>query len=512
MILTREIAAIAAAFGLFLLLAPFGSSGPRRARWLAGLAIALASWVALATTLLPTADWRGLGDRLTPLGAVVGAAAVVGVTAGAIALGRAMVRRPWVWFLALAIALPVRIPVPIGGDTSNLLVPLYGVIFVGLGVVTWEVLRGRFDATRGNLLTPVALPLAAFIAISLVSTLWSVSSKEATVKAVFFYIPFALLTVLVIAWWPRARALETLAWTTAVGGGAVAILALAQYFAKAIFWNHRQEQANAYGRFFRVNGIFFDPNILGRFLVLSIVGALAYALWKRTPANLWAMGGLASLSMAGMAVTFSRSSCLQLMVGVALLAARAFRPRRVLAVGLCVALLGGIGAAVASHNVRRVATDSAYLARVSEGRYGLVKGGLKIWREEPVIGVGLGSFETYFREQLTASERRKIRVVISHNTPITVLSELGLVGFGLFAVLAAWTGVWLRRRSRRRGAEGWAAWTACAMLAGVFVHSLFYSGFFEDPYVWVLAAGAVALVGSAPNARAESARTQDLDA
>jgi O-antigen ligase len=122
---------------------------------------------------------------------------------------------------------------------------------------------------------------------------------------------------------------------------------------------------------------------------------------------------------------------------------------------------------------------------------------LKIWRQEPVRGVGTGSFETYFRDQLTPSEQRKIRVVVSHNTPITVLSELGLVGFALFSMLGLWTGVWLRRRSRTPGPEGWAAWTAGAMLAGIFVHSLFYSGFFEDPYVWVLTAAAVALVGVA---------------
>ena len=493
----REVGAVAAAFGLLVLLVPYGSSAGRRARWLSALAIVIASWALLAVTLLKRSEWRSVGHRLTsPSSAALGVLAILAFGACVYLFAGAIRKRPWLWFVALAVALPVRIPVPVGGDTRNLLFPLYGVILVGLGVVTWELWRGNVDLSRGDHRTPISLPLAAFIAISLVSTLWSASSKEATVKAVFFYIPFALLTLVVMAWWPRARALEVIAWTTAVGGAAVAALAIIQYATTSIFWNHRQEQANAYGRFFRVNAIFYDPNILGRFLVLGVLGALAYAFWKRTRANLWAMGALASLNMAGMTVTFSRSSCLQLMVGIALLAARAFRPRRVLAVGLCVALLGGIGAVVASQNVRRVVTDSAYRSHVSEGRFGLIKGGLKIWREEPIRGVGLGSFETYFEKQLTPSERRKVRVVISHNTPITVLSELGIVGFGFFAVLAAWTGIWLRRRSRDRGADGWAAWTACAMLAGVFVHSLFYSGFFEDPYVWVLAAGAVALVGA----------------
>ena len=56
-------------------------------------------------------------------------------------------------------------------------------------------------------------------------------------KAVFFYLPFTLLYVLVVAWWPRARALAALAITTIAGGVIAAGVALFQYATREIWWN-----------------------------------------------------------------------------------------------------------------------------------------------------------------------------------------------------------------------------------------------------------------------------------
>ena len=45
------------------------------------------------------------------------------------------------------------------------------------------------------------------------------------------------------------------------------------------------QQANVYSRFFRVNGIFFDPNILGRYLALAILAAPGAGLGAAPPAG-----------------------------------------------------------------------------------------------------------------------------------------------------------------------------------------------------------------------------------
>ena len=90
-------------------------------------------------------------------------------------------------------------------------------------------------------------------------------------KAAFFWIPFVLLYLIVIAAWRRGRALLTLAVTTMAMAVPVSLLAIGEYLTRDVLWNHRLMQANVYSRFFRVNSIFYDPNILGRYLVLALI-------------------------------------------------------------------------------------------------------------------------------------------------------------------------------------------------------------------------------------------------
>ena len=69
-----------------------------------------------------------------------------------------------------------------------------------------------------------------------------------------------------------------------------------------------------------------------------------------------------------------------------------------------------------------------------------MSGGIDIWRKEPVGGSGVGSFQTRFTQTETAYQISHKKVSISHNTPITVLAELGVIGAALFVWLcvAVW--------------------------------------------------------------------------
>jgi O-antigen ligase len=493
--LTRDVATAASVLGVLLLLVPLRAIRP--AYRLAGLVLVVGAWAALAVTLLPD----GETDRLTrPAGA---AAAVVGilVAAGLLAAGTwVALRWPLVWFVALGLALPVRIPIPVGGDQRNLLLPLYALIAVGVAGHLWMRLRRR-AGPEDDPRTPVDWALAAFLGFAVLSALWSVDTKEATVKLVFFYLPYLLLYLAVVAWWRRTGALQALTATTVGLSSAVALLAVEQYLTRDIFWNVRLQQANVYSRFFRANGIFYDPNILGRYLVLGIIAIVAVA-WLRPRARELAAGAALLLVLcAGLFTTFSRSSCLMLMVALGIMSWHAFGGRRTLAVGGATLLILAAGAFVVSDNVRGAATDMDRLEKVSEGRFDLIRGGVKIWREAPLHGAGLGGFEAQYQERLTPSEQRRVRVVISHNTPVTVLSELGLVGLALFGLLGV--EVWRRiagaaRRDGPASWQAWARWTMLGAIVGIFVHALFYAGYFEDPFLWVLAAGALALAPPAP--------------
>ena len=76
-----------------------------------------------------------------------------------------------------------------------------------------------------------------------------------------------------------------------------------------------------------------------------------------------------------------------------------------------------------------------------------------------------------------------------------MLAELGVVGFALYAWLLgalAWALVLVTRRRRLLGLG------LSSVLLVVFVHSLLYAGFFEDPLVWGVLGLSAAVLSSSP--------------
>jgi O-antigen ligase len=80
---------------------------------------------------------------------------------------------------------------------------------------------------------------------------------------------------------------------------------------------------------------------------------------------------------------------------------------------------------------------------------------------------------------------------VSHTTPLTVAAELGIIGVLLYAAFlagAAWALEAVRRRHEALGLS------LEAVFLALFVHSLAYSGFFEDPITWLVPAVAAAFL------------------
>jgi O-antigen ligase len=149
-----------------------------------------------------------------------------------------------------------------------------------------------------------------------------------------------------------------------------------------------------------------------------------------------------------------------------------------------------VGVHVRNDSARKFTSDRSRLVAVT----------WKVFKNHPLAGVGVGGQPKASREEaarrLAASRNR------SHTTPLTVAAELGLLGIaGYVAFLAA--AAWLLRavadRDRALGV------TLAAVFATLLIHSLFYSGFFEDPITWgVLAVGVAALAAAASGPRAGS--------
>lgn len=492
------VAAVAAGLATLGFLIPGRTPQSAAPRHLGSLGVLVASWFMLGGSLISRHDASRGWDRISSLPrigiGIVALAVAVGVT---ILLVRVLLARPVLWFVLLALALPIRIPITVGSQSANLLVPLYAV--VGLGILVWVIGRrtGRFTAPDSRSLL-IDGTTALFTAMSLISAFWSDDLQEATTKIVSFYIPFLILFRLVAALWPVAhRPLRALVTTTAALGVAVAILAIWQHFTETIWWNDTLKQANVYNRFFRANGIFFDPNILGRFLALAIVTCLMVLVVTRTSRQAVLLVAASAVMAGGLAVTFSRSSSIMLMIAIFIVSLRAFGVKRTLVVTVGAAVLIGGPAMALKSNVREKFTSVDELISTGGGRFDLAEGGVDLWRTAPLQGVGLGAFAERYEETFSKRERDRTRVFISHTAPVTVLAELGAIGFGFLILMCIGTLAALIRASRPRGQTGLMAWTVLALLIGIFVHSLLYSALFEDPYVWtLLGIGAVLLAAS----------------
>ena len=107
------------------------------------------------------------------------------------------------------------------------------------------------------------------ICLYALQTIYSPDKAFAARNIGFFLIPFAILfSLLAEANWDRR--LLRLALVVLVAEGLIlAGIGIGQFATQHIFWNDKLEASNDFHFYFRVNSLFWDPNIYGRYLVLD---------------------------------------------------------------------------------------------------------------------------------------------------------------------------------------------------------------------------------------------------
>ena len=442
--------------------------GRRRSLLFAGNALLTIAVGGLAYALAP-ADRAGVDHAVLFAVFAVGAL-VVGV------LAFACVRLPAAIPVVLLAVAPFRIPVEVGGDSAFLLLPLYVVL---AGVVLAFLLQvARSPDVRAPPFA-VAIPSACLVALAAASTFWSVDIEASAVKLLFFYFPFSALFAVVSRLPIEAFSARALA----VGGLGVAVVlgavGLSQLWTHELPFAHDLEQANAYTSFFRTTSVFQDPSVYGRHLVEAIVVVVGLLWLDRIGFRI----GVAVVAFLAVALyfTYSQSSMTTLavvLVFVTLLAA----DRRSKAVVLAASALLAVAAAAAVVAI----AHAEPLRRVTSGRSDLAVNASEIAAAQPLRGVGIGAEERAARELLDKDSRRLRKA--SHTTPLGIAAELGALGLVAYVAFLTGAARVLTLAFRRTRALGIAL---AAVVVVIFVHSLFYAGFYEDPLLWLaLAIGA----------------------
>lgn len=407
-------------------------------------------------------------------------AAVAGLVAVAIVIVCGVIgrRRPWLLGLAAIATAPARIPVGVGSTSSNLLLPLYA-------VVTAMIVATALDLVAGDEQPPVlgsiGWAVAGLVGWSAISTLWTIDGHKGGVEMLFFYLPFAFLLV-------RLGALRERPWATAAAVGVQTVLAVVfaavalwQEATHHVFWNPTVIIDDRFTQFFRVNSLFWDSSVFGRFLAVTIVLLAGIAIHGRRQ-RLWLLAPIA-VSLAALYYSYSQSAELGMAVGVLVLGGAVWSRRVSVAIAACavVAAIAVLAVALHSSNANHLTSDRLHLWRLGE----------RVVRAHPIVGAGIGSFG---RAAVAGTKHPfNVSYTQSHTTPVTEIAELGPLGLLLYLALLLAV---ITRALRSRAPPG-PRLVLLAIFCLLIASSIFYNDFFEDPATWITMALIVVFTGSA---------------
>ena len=453
-------------------------------------ALAMLGALLLAPVLLLADIWDSPQLEVVrdhPLPSAAGAVIAIGVV---VALAIAMTRHALVLPLLVLAALPFRVPIEVGGTTSNLLVPLYGVIAAGAVAAIARGLREEQPATSW---APGWLErlLALSVALYGIQATYSSDFDKALQQIAFFVVPFALLFVLLaqVEWTER---LLRLCFGLLVGLALVfSAIGYVEYATRHIFLNPKLIASNDLHTYFRTNSVFFDPNIYGRFLVVAMLAVAATMLQAARARSVWIGAAVLAALWAGLVLTLSQSSLGALLVGLATLAVLRWGARRVLLPAAGVLALA-VAAVLITPSTFGIDLDN--LDGSSSGRTAArAAAAATCSRHRPLAGYGSGSFAREYRRR----EGRRLSAdasTASHTIPVTVAAEQGAIGLVAYVALLAAALMRLLGRAVRSSVARCAV--AAAFLALVF-HTLVYAAFLEDPMTWALLGLGTALAAAA---------------
>jgi O-antigen ligase len=459
-------------------------------------ALRLAGVVLLAVGLVPLIlhEQPSLGDRLQAHPMLV-APAVIVLVIGLVAGGAIAARWPWLVIAGCVIA-GLRLPLRDPPAPSDHLLPLYALLACGLAAHVYELVRRRAHPPALGALGPA---LAAWVLLAAASLFWTSDLDKGAFGVIDVALPFAALSALVGSFGLERVLPVRLGRLQVALGLLFSLVAVYQWQSHHLFSSRKLEVDNAYASFYRVNSLFFDPSLFGRFQALAILTLVGVLLLARRPPRPLLLVLASAAVFAGLALSYSQSSLFALDVGLVLLAGVVWRGRAVLGFAALAALvlLASLAVPTTRHKI-----FSTSLSNVTSNRSSILSKGIDAFQRHPFAGSGLGSFAR--SAGTTAKERSRIA---PHNVVLQEAVELGLLGLIVLAgIILALLRLLLRPADGAR--ERTLRLVLAAELAAIAVSSLFYAALFEDPMFWV-AASLVALSARAPARRANAIATPE---
>jgi len=341
------------------------------------------------------------------------------------------------------------------------------------------IARQYIDRELRVIPNPLYVPMLAFIALVILQcAIGSTAYRHATYSRLLLYLAYGILAFVTTQALRRPSQLRILAWMVCAYGALVASFALLQGLAPngKLYWIWSLDQSGLiYGPYVNHNHYAGLMEMLTPFPLV-----LAVSRFTRHNRKLAAIA-VAALMAGTIFLSGSRGGMVAFAVQiVALFVLLTRRPNKnwkqpALLTAFLVVMIGGLFWIGGNQFTQRLASIH------SEGQHELSGGtrltidrdGLRMWRQRPLLGWGLGTFPDVYPQ--FRSFYTSFFVNQAHNDYVQLLVETGVVGFAI----ALWFLV-LTFRSALRQLENWTetpngVLKAASLLGviGILVHSLF---------------------------------------
>jgi O-antigen ligase len=379
-----------------------------------------------------------------------------------------------------------------GGAIRTLLNPGKAAMAATIVVAAW---RCRHSPQRLIPNSSFLLPVVLLAAVITLGVAWSDSQRPPNAVIILpMYVAFVFAAPSLIE---DRRDLERIVAAFLIAAGLVSVLAIGQRFIGAVQWRNMLFEP---GGGYRSNATFADPNNLARFLAITLalaagtilaMGARRLTVYLAVPAVI--------VGLPALAATGSRSGLLGFLLAGFLMVMFApierYTKLRLAMFGLVGVTVGlGLLMLQGGSDFERIKSLTLGI-RVLGQREFLIRAGWEMWKDNPFIGVGTGSYQNALVQSYLWVIPWWAETTLSHTSFISLLAEGGLVAISMlgFVLVRVANGAWnVYRRETGRYGRLMAAWCTVALME-IFFQSQSEGRLFEEPYLWAIFAIFVAV-------------------
>ncbi len=243
---------------------------------------------------------------------------------------------------------------------------------------------------------------------------------------------------------------------------------------------------------FRVNSIFYDPNIFARFSSITYVFALVFSfnILKKRRLKIYKILIILILLLSPISILLSQSrSGLIIFLLSNIIVLLYFKKYKILAFGMaCIFLFIYFINPSSSNIFERLTLSNALLDYSIVDRYLMLKGSVKMSVDYFFKGVGIGNFAYIYHYYRPINIPFPLSSGVSHNWFFSVLVELGIVGVILFVsfLIKSLSMIYKSIPNINKYFYRNIQFSIFVNLLMIIVFGLFYGSFFHHYEFWIL--------------------------